>query len=291
MSRTELSPLTPIEQWRATRRPRRLAQLLVGLTLYGVSMAMMLRSGLGLDPWDVFHAGVVEHAGLTFGTVVIVVGAVVLLLWVPLRQWPGVGTVLNVVIIGLASDATLALLAEPSAAAARWAFLLGGIVANGVAGALYIGSQFGPGPRDGLMTGIVRRSGWSVRLVRTTLELSVLGIGWALGGTVGLGTVLYALLIGPVLQVFLPLLTVPVNAPGTASTVPPGTASTGTVSTVSTQPSGTGRTEPEASAVHRERERQHGVGSGPAQRPSRHGHGPAAAHQVVDEQDGAVACA
>lgn len=267
MSRTELSPMTPIEQWRATRRPRRMAQLLVGLTLYGVSMAMMLRSGLGLDPWDVFHAGVAEHTGLTFGTVVIVVGAGVLLLWVPLRQWPGVGTVLNVVIIGLASDATLALLAEPSATAARWVLLLGGIVANGVAGALYLGSQFGPGPRDGLMTGIVRRSGWSVRLVRTTLELSVLGVGWALGGTVGLGTVLYALLIGPVLQLFLPLLTVPVDAPEAGST------------------------EPEASAVHRERERQHGVGSGPAQRQSRHGHGPAAAHQVVDEQDGAVACA
>src|SRR5215207_6187564 len=135
--------------------PARLVRLLAGLFLYGFTMAMMVESTLGLDPWDVFHEGLAHKLPLTFGQVVIVVGAVVLLLWVPLRQWPGVGTVLNVVIIGLATDATRALLLEPAATAARWVLLLGGIVANGVAGALYIGSQFGPGPRDGLMTGIV----------------------------------------------------------------------------------------------------------------------------------------
>lgn len=252
MSRTELVSLTPLEQWYAGKRPRRLAQLLAGLTLFGASMAMMVRSGLGLDPWDVFHSGVVQHTGLSFGTIVIIVGAVVLVLWLPLRQWPGLGTLLNVVVIGLATDATLAVLHAPEAVLARWALVTGGIVVNGLAGALYIGSQFGPGPRDGLMTGLVRRSGRSVRLVRTTLELTVLAVGWLLGGTVGLGTVLYALLIGPVLQLFLPIVTVPLAR--------------------------------QASAVDGERERQHGVGAGATHGLAGDGHGPAAAHQVVDEQ-------
>jgi uncharacterized membrane protein YczE len=157
---------------------------------------------------------------LSFGTVVIIVGALVLLLWVPLRQWPGLGTLTNVVLIGLATDATLGLLAAPKALVARVALLLGGIVLNGLAGALYIGSQFGPGPRDGLMTGLVRRTGRSVRLVRTSIELTVLGVGWLLGGVVGLGTVLYAVLIGPIVQVFLPALTVPLAPSVPASTVP-----------------------------------------------------------------------
>jgi uncharacterized membrane protein YczE len=217
MTRVPLAPLTPLQQLRAGRTARRLVQLFTGLVLYGVSMAMMLRAGLGLDPWDVFHLGVARHLPLSFGTVVIVVGALALLLWIPLRQWPGLGTVANVVVIGLATDAALAVLSAPSALAARVALLLSGILLNGLAGALYIGSQFGPGPRDGLMTGLVRRTGLSFRLVRTSIELTVLLVGWLLGGVVGVGTVLYALAIGPVVQLFLPLLTVPLDRAGADS--------------------------------------------------------------------------
>ena len=213
MTRTHLTPMTPLQQLRAGRTGRRLTQLLVGLTLYGVSMAMMIRAGLGLDPWDVFHYGVAEHLPLSFGTVVIVVGALVLLLWIPLRQWPGLGTVANVVVIGLATDGALALLSAPDEMASRVALLLSGIALNGLAGALYIGSQFGPGPRDGLMTGLVRRTGGSIRVVRTSLELTVLLVGWSMGGVVGLGTVLYAVAIGPVVQAFLPLFTVALPTP------------------------------------------------------------------------------
>jgi uncharacterized membrane protein YczE len=198
----------PLAQLRAPHLPRRIVQLLVGLTLYGVSMAMMVRGALGLDPWDVFHMGVASHVPLTFGQVTIVVGALVLLLWVPLRQWPGLGTVANVVVIGLAADAGLALIAQPAAWWARAALLLSGLVLNGIAGGLYIGSQLGPGPRDGLMTGLARRTGLSIRLVRTTIEVVVLLVGWLLGGSVGLGTVLYAVSIGPLVQFFLPRLTV-----------------------------------------------------------------------------------
>ena len=203
-----LRNLGPLAQLRAPHLPRRIVQLLVGLTLYGVSMAMMVRGALGLDPWDVFHMGVASHVPLTFGQVTIVVGALVLLLWVPLRQWPGLGTVANVVVIGLAADAGLALIAEPGAWWARAALLLSGLVLNGIAGGLYIGSQLGPGPRDGLMTGLARRTGLSIRLVRTTIEVVVLLVGWLLGGSVGLGTVLYAVSIGPLVQFFLPRLTV-----------------------------------------------------------------------------------
>jgi uncharacterized membrane protein YczE len=171
-------------------------------------MAMMLRSGLGLPPWDVLHVGLAKHLPLSFGEVVIATSFAVLLLWLPLRQLPGLGTVLNAVVIGLVADATLAVLSAPDPFAGRLGLLLAGIVLNGVAGAMYIGSQFGPGPRDGLMTGVVRRTGHSVRLVRTVLELTVLGTGWLLGGTAGLGTVLYALAIGPLVHVLLPRLTV-----------------------------------------------------------------------------------
>jgi uncharacterized membrane protein YczE len=199
-----LSDLSPVQQLRAPRLPRRLVQLLLGLWLYGASMAMMVESQLGLDPWDVFHEGVAGGLPLTFGTVVILTGLVVLLLWVPLRQAPGLGTVANVVVIGVASDVTLVLLEQPEGLVTRSLLLVAGIVLNGLAGALYIGAQLGPGPRDGLMTGLVRRTGWSVRLVRTALEVAVLTVGFVLGGTVGLGTVLYALAIGPLLQLFLP---------------------------------------------------------------------------------------
>lgn len=203
-----LAYLTPRQQLRAGLLPRRIVQLVAGLVLYGVSMAMMIRSTLGLDPWDVFHAGIATHVPLTFGQVTIIVGALVLLLWVPLRQWPGLGTVANVVVIGLAADAGLALIGPPESLWARILLLGSGIVLNGVAGGLYIGSQLGPGPRDGLMTGFARRTGLSIRLVRTTIEVVVLSIGWLLGGPVGLGTVLYAVSIGPLVQFFLPRLTV-----------------------------------------------------------------------------------
>ncbi len=199
-----LADLTPWQQIKAPRLTRRLVQLMLGLWLYGASMAMMVESQLGLDPWDVFHEGVSGGLPLTFGTVVILTGVAVLLLWLPLRQAPGLGTVANVVVIGVASDVTLMLLEQPEGLATRSLLLVGGVVLNGLAGALYIGAQLGPGPRDGLMTGLVRRTGWSVRLVRTSLEVTVLAVGFLLGGTVGLGTVLYALAIGPLLQLFLP---------------------------------------------------------------------------------------
>lgn len=207
----ELANLSPLQQLRAPRMPRRLVQLMVGLTLYGVSLAMMVESHLGLDPWDVLHDGVAGSLPLSFGTVVIVVGALVLLLWWPLRQKPGLGTVANVLVVGVASDVALAVLEQPVTLAGRSSMLVAGIVLNAVAGALYIGAQLGPGPRDGLMTGLVRRTGWSVRVIRTSIEVSVLAIGFLLGGTVGLGTVLYALAIGPLLQLFLPPAIVPLT--------------------------------------------------------------------------------
>jgi uncharacterized membrane protein YczE len=192
------------------RLTRRLLQLQVGLVLYGLSMALLVRAGLGLDPWDVFHQGVSEHTGLRFGVVVIAVGAVVLLLWIPLRQRPGIGTVSNVVVIGLAAEVALAVLPTPHALWLRVTMLLGAVVLNGVATGAYIGARLGPGPRDGLMTGLVARyPRLSIRLVRTGIEVLVLGVGWLLGGTVGVGTVVYALSIGPLTQLFLPLLTVP----------------------------------------------------------------------------------
>lgn len=204
----ELADLGPLAQLRAGRLWLRIPQLLVGLWLYGLAMVLFIRSGLGLDPWDVFHAGLQQLWGWSFGTVVIVVGFAVLLLWIPLRQWPGLGTIANAVVIGVATDATLAVVPVASSWPASWGLLALGLVINGLAGALYIGAQLGPGPRDGLMTGLARRTGWSLRLVRTGLEVTVLAIGWALGGAVGIGTLAYALAIGPLVQFFLPLVTV-----------------------------------------------------------------------------------
>lgn len=209
----------PLAQLREGRLTRRLLQLVAGLLLYGFTMAMMVRSGLGLDPWDVFHEGLTRHLPLSFGLVVIVVGALVLLAWVPLRQAPGVGTILNVVLIGLAADAGLAIMARPDALWAQVLLLIGGIIGNGLAGALYIGARLGTGPRDGLWVGLSRRTGLSTRLVRTVLELTVLAAGWLLGGTVGLGTVLYALAIGPLVQVFAPRCIV---RPAEDAKTPPG---------------------------------------------------------------------
>ncbi len=196
---------------RVASMPSRLVQLVGGLVLYGVTMAMLVRSGLGLDPWDVFHEGVTHHVPLTFGQVVIATGVVVLLLWIPLRQRPGLGTVLNVLVIGLAADAGLAVIPETDVLVWQVLLLVGGVVGNGVAGALYIGARLGPGPRDGLWLALVDRTGRSVRFWRTTLEVTVLAVGFLLGGTVGVGTVLYALAIGPVVQAVLPLVDVDVR--------------------------------------------------------------------------------
>ena len=186
-------------------RARRLVQLFLGLILYGVSDAMLLLAGLGLDPWDVLHQGLSRRIGLGVGTWAIIVGVAVLLLWIPLRQRPGSGTLCNVLVVGVVIDAMLALVHPPHAIATRIALLVGGVVLNGVATGAYIGAGLGPGPRDGLMTAWAAR-GHSIRVVRTTIEVAVLAAGWALGGTVGVGTVLYALAIGPLAHRFIPLL-------------------------------------------------------------------------------------
>ncbi|MGW3073826.1 MULTISPECIES: membrane protein YczE [unclassified Kitasatospora] len=191
---------------------RRIPQLFAGLALYGASMALMLRSGLGLDPWDVLHQGLQRTVGLSVGAWVTICGALVLLLWIPLRQRPGLGTVANVLVIGAAMDLTLEALGSPGSLPARIALSAAAIALNGLATGLYIGARLGPGPRDGLMTGLHRRTGRSLRLIRTGIEVTVLTVGLLLGGTVGVGTVAYALAIGPMVQLFLPWCTVPVPA-------------------------------------------------------------------------------
>ncbi|WP_324723745.1 hypothetical protein [Lelliottia sp. JS-SCA-14] len=183
---------------------RRLLQLYVGLGFYGLSTAMFVRADLGADPWNVFHLGVARLLAMDIGTVMILTGALVLLFWIPLRQRPGLGTISNVIVIGLAADASLSLLPEMSSLVARSALLISAVVVNALATGMYIGAGFGSGPRDGLMTGINARTGWSVRSVRTAIEVSVLLIGCVLGGTFGVGTVLYALAIGPLIQICLP---------------------------------------------------------------------------------------
>ena len=188
---------------RLTRASARAALLLVGLLLYGFSMALMVRAGLGLDPWDVFHQGLAGRAGMTIGTATAIVGVVVLLAWIPLRNRPGVGTVANVVVIAVAVDASLAVLPDASTLPVQVTWMLTAVVLNALATVLYIGAGLGPGPRDGLMTGLVARTGRSVRLVRTAIEATVLTAGWLLGGTVGVGTVVYAFGIGPLVQLFM----------------------------------------------------------------------------------------
>jgi uncharacterized membrane protein YczE len=212
--------IRPVPTLRGRRLPHRLIQLYAGLALYGVSMALIIRSALGNMPWDVLHQGLAGRMGWSIGAVSILVGALVLLAWIPLRQRPGLGTVSNVVVIGLAVDAPLAVVPAPSALAWRAGLLVLGVLLNAVATASYIGVHLGPGPRDGLMTGLVRRTGGSVRLVRTSIEVGVVLCGWLLGGTLGLGTVLYAVAIGPLVQVLLPRLSLSPAAPPT----PPGDA-------------------------------------------------------------------
>jgi uncharacterized membrane protein YczE len=192
-------------------RGRRLVQLYAGLALYGISASMLLLAGLGVDPWDVLHQGLSREVGLGVGTWVLIVGAGVLLLWIPLRQRPGFGTLSNAIVVGLVIDAILATVPPVRGLPARVAVMLGGVVLNGIATGAYIGAGLGPGPRDGLMVGLAAR-GHSIRVVRTCIELTVLLTGWLLGGTVGIGTVMYALGIGPIAHLSIPLLTVRMSA-------------------------------------------------------------------------------
>lgn len=192
-----------------SRLGRRLVQLYAGLALYGASSGLLVVSGLGLEPWNVLHQGLAELTGLTIGVVSIIVGAAVLLLWIPLRQRPGLGTVSNVFVVGLAMDGTIAAVPGAHTLAVRIPLLVAGILLNGVATGLYISARFGPGPRDGLMTGLHRRTGRSIRLMRTSVEIAVVATGFALGGTIGIGTLLYAVSIGPLAQIFLRVFAVP----------------------------------------------------------------------------------
>jgi uncharacterized membrane protein YczE len=203
-----LADLGPVAQLRAGRLGRRLPQLFLGLVLYGVSLAMMVRGDLGLAPWDVLHSGLIRHLPMSLGQAVVLMSFVVLLLWIPLRELPGLGTVANAFVVGISADATLALLDAPAALGWRGGLCVGGVALGGLAGAMYIGAQLGRGPRDGLMTGLARRTGGSLRLVRTGIEVTVVVVGLALGGALGVGTVLYALAIGPLTQCWLPAWTV-----------------------------------------------------------------------------------
>lgn len=208
-----LANLGPVAQLRAGRLPERVLRLLAGLWLYGVAIALMIEGALGASPWDVFHLGVARHLPLSFGVVMILAALAVLLAWIPLRQTPGLGTLANTVLLGPFADASLALIDTPQTLALRGLYLLGGVVVCAFATALYVGAQLGPGPRDGLMTGLARRTGWSIRRVRTLIEVGVLAIGVVLGGTVGLGTLVFALGVGPVTQFFLRYLVVRLDAP------------------------------------------------------------------------------
>ncbi|MDH2392793.1 hypothetical protein QCN29_29235 [Streptomyces sp. HNM0663] len=200
--------------------PRRLLQLYAGLTLYGASSALLVRAGLGLEPWNVLHQGLAELTGLTIGVVSIIVGAAVLLAWIPLRQRPGLGTVSNVFVVGLAMDATLAVVPDARTLPVQILVMTTGIVLNGAATGLYIAARFGPGPRDGLMTGLHRRTGRSIRLMRTLIEVAVVATGFLLGGSLGIGTVAYALAIGPLAQLFLRVFAI--CGPGECSTAVAG---------------------------------------------------------------------
>ncbi|BEP15748.1 hypothetical protein acdb102_40590 [Acidothermaceae bacterium B102] len=185
---------------------------MVGLTLYGLSDAMLVVAGLGLDPWDVLHQGLSRSVGGQVGTWTDIVGVVVLLAWIPLRQRPGIGTIVNVIVIGIVVNICLDVLPSPHGWVAQTAVMTSAVVLNAIATGLYIGAGLGPGPRDGLMTGIAAR-GHSVRVVRTGIEVTILAVGWLLGGTVGIGTVVYALAIGPLVHVTLPLLSLSAPSP------------------------------------------------------------------------------
>ncbi|MHA7142558.1 membrane protein YczE [Arthrobacter sp. Sr33] len=204
---------------------RRVPQLLVGLFCYGFAIAMMIQAGIGVSPWDVLGQGVALQSGLPFGVATNIIGLLVLLLWIPIRQKPGIGTVLNVALVGPSAEVGLAILPMPTELWAQILLFTGGLTLLALATGLYIGARMGPGPRDGLMTGIHRKWGWKIWKVRTLIELTVLAIGWVLGGTVGVGTVAFALLIGPMVNAALPLLHIPDPRPrgGAAGTAAPAT--------------------------------------------------------------------
>ena len=200
------------------RMTRRLIQLVLGLALYGISLGLMVRADLGLDPWDVFHQGLSERTGISLGMMVNLVGAIVLLLWIPIRQRPGIGTIANVFLVGTVADISLWLLPTIDDLPLQVALLVSAVLLNGIATGAYIGAGLGPGPRDGLMTGLVKRTGGSVKVIRTGIEIAVLAAGWMLGGTVGVGTVLYAIAIGSIVHRTLPLFTI--REKGTEAPVP-----------------------------------------------------------------------
>ncbi len=210
-TRIALSDLGPLAQLRAGRLGRRLAQLYAGLVLYGFSIALMVRSDLGLAPWDVLHSGLTKWFPIDIGQALVLVSFVVMLAWIPLREMPGLGTISNAIVIGVSTDLFLAVLGAPGPLGVRIGFLVAGIALQGLATAAYIGAQFGRGPRDGLMTGLARRTGRSLRLVRTLMELTVVVLGLLLGGVAGLGTIVYALAIGPLSQAMLPVFLVPMQ--------------------------------------------------------------------------------
>ena len=210
-----LADLGPIAQLRAGRLGRRLPQLVIGLWLYGVSLALMFRGDLGLAPWDVLHSGFIQHVPITLGQAVVLMSFVVLLAWIPLREVPGVGTVGNAVLVGISVDVTLGMVGPVDGLVGRGLLMIAGVVLCALATAVYIGAQLGRGPRDGLMTGLHRRTGLSIRLVRTALEVTVVVVGLVLGGAIGLGTVVFALAIGPLTQLMLPWFLVDLAAPVT----------------------------------------------------------------------------
>ncbi|EME98631.1 hypothetical protein J7W19_04390 [Streptomyces mobaraensis NBRC 13819 = DSM 40847] len=211
----------------ATAVAGRLVRLYAGLALYGASAGLQLRAGLGLPPWDVLNQGVARHAGISIGTASILIGVLVLLLWIPLRQRPGLGTVSNVLVIGLTLDTTLGLVPVQHSLWTRIPLLAFAVVLCGAATGLYISARFGAGPRDGLMTGLHRRTGRSVRLVRTCIEVAVLATGFALGGSVGAGTVLFAVTIGPLAQFFLRLFAPASGTPAVGAPAPGAPAAGG----------------------------------------------------------------
>jgi len=201
-------PLPPalVDRWSPRRVAPRLPGLVAGLLVFGVGIALMAAAGLGLGPWEVLHQGISRHTGIPLGTVSILLGFPILLLWIPLGEYPGIGTVLNVLLIGTATNVVLPLLPIPTDLLPQLAMMLAGVLVIGLGSGLYLGSRLGPGPRDGLMTGIHGRFGWSVRRARTAVEVAVLVVGFLLGGTVGIGTVVFAFGIGPVVQAALRVL-------------------------------------------------------------------------------------
>lgn len=199
---------------------RSLAQLFLGLFLYGLSIALMVRADLGLNPWSVFHQGLSDVTGLSLGTIVNGVGLLVLLIWIPLRQKPGIGTIANVFMIGTSADICLLFLPPLDGLWLQGLCLAAAVTLNAVATGAYIGAGLGPGPRDGITTGLLRVTGWQIRWIRTGVEATVLALGWLMGGTVGLGTIIFVLTSGPLLQIFLPMFTLKAPAALTVSRVP-----------------------------------------------------------------------